>query len=259
MRAGYFRRLVWPLPALLVWLGAWGWYAGLQAWGWGVTPAAGLAALLGVLASLWGDTRWRRLMIALGFPLSWGFATGFAGVPGWWWLLPAAAFLLLYPPKAWKDAPLFPTPPAAFEGLREQVMLPPGARLLDAGCGLGHGLMALERAYPDARLHGIERSWPLRVLCGLRCPHAQVGQGDFWAEDWSRYDLVYLFQRPETMAPAMAKAARELVPGAWLASLEFADPAWPPTRVWTCPDGRPLHLYQAPLRRSASAGAVAQG
>ena len=44
-------------------------------------------------------------------------------------------------------------------------------------------------------MYGIERSWPLRVVCGLRCCHAHVRQGDMWRHSWSAYDLVYLFQR----------------------------------------------------------------
>jgi SAM-dependent methyltransferase len=238
--------LAWPMPAVAVWLGAWGWYAGLLELGLAQPAAVVLAAALGMLASLWADSRWRRGIIALGFPLSWMFLNlnyG-AGLSPWWWLLPAAVCLLLYPPRAWKDAPLYPTPPEAFDGLRGKVLLPPAARVLDAGCGLGHGLQALERAYPDARLFGIERSWPLRLLCAARVPHATVQHGDIWAEDWSGYDLVYLFQRPESMLGAWDKACRELRPGAWLASLEFPVPGVTPTEVWDCPDGRTLWLYQ---------------
>jgi hypothetical protein len=241
------RGLTWPLPAVVVWLAAWGWWAVFVALGLGSALAGVLATATGVLGSLWGSTRWRRVFIALGFPLSWLFSSGWAAVPAWAWLLPLALFVLLYPPASWKDAPLFPTPLDAFDGLRERVPLPPAARILDAGCGLGHALQALDRAYPDADLHGIESSWPLRLGCGVRCPFATVRQGDFWREDWSRYAMVYLFQRPETMPAAARKAAESLHPGAWLASLEFPVIGWTPTHTWSCPDGRALWLYQAPL------------
>ena len=248
---GYFQRVTWPLPALLVWLAAWGWFTLMQRLGLAPALAGTLATALGVLGSLWGGTLSRRLIIALGFPLSWVFDAGLGAVPAWVWLLPAGLFLLLYPPMAWRDAPIFPTPEDAFDGLREVVPLLPAASVLDAGCGLGHGLQALERAFPDARLVGIERSWPLRLACGWRCPTANVRQGDFWQEDWSAYELVYLFQRPETMPRAADKAAAEMRPGTWLASLEFAVPQWQPTHRWDCPDGRPLWLYQMPAKAQA--------
>ena len=79
-----------------------------------------------------------------------------------------------------------------------------GCRVLDAGCGLGHGLQALRHAYPKAQFYGIEWSATLRWLCALRLPWARISRGDIWLADWSGYQMVYLFQRPESMARALA-------------------------------------------------------
>ncbi len=215
-------RLPWPLPALLAWGAAWALYLVLQPrWG---APAALLGATgVGVLASLWGQGWWRRVWIALGFPLSL-VLTGAATLPAWAWLLPLAVLLLVYPLNAWRDAPLFPTPRGALRGLDALAPLPPGAAVLDAGCGLGDGLLALRTAYPLARLRGLEWSWPLALLCRLRCPWAEVRRGDIWAAGWGAYQMVYLFQRPESMARAAAKAQAEMAPGSWLVSLAFEVP-----------------------------------
>jgi trans-aconitate methyltransferase len=120
--------------------------------------------------------------------------------------------------------------------------------VLDAGCGLGDGLKALREAYPQAQLHGLEWSWPLRALCALRCPWARVRQGDIWRADWSAYNMVYLFQRPESMARAVSKAQRELQPGSWLVSLEFEAAELQPQATVQCPDGRTVWLYCAPFQ-----------
>ena len=240
----------WPVPAALVWAGCWAVFVSARLVGISVNTALIGVTLLGVLGSLWGPTRMRRALMALGFPLSWWALSGHAGsgvlasLPAWAWLLPLGGALLLYPPSTWRDAPLFPTPLHAFDGLAEQVPLPLAGHVLDAGCGLGHGLLALERAYPEVHLHGLESSWPLRLAAALYARHAHVRQGDMWAHDWSRYDMVYLFQRPESMARAWDKVQAELQPGAWLASLEFPVVGQVPTVEWTCPDGRPLWLYQ---------------
>ncbi|TSE25884.1 hypothetical protein Tsedi_01108 [Tepidimonas sediminis] len=245
-RAGRADR--WPLPALLLWLAAWAGYVALRV---GLRrPVPEAFGIVALLACLWavrrGGTPARRVIMALGFPLSWVLAAGLLPMPpAWAWALLALAALALYPWRAWRDAPLYPTPPGALDGLREAVWLPPRARVLDAGCGAGDGLRALERAYPDAELHGVERAWPLVLLARWRAPAgAHVRRGDFWTEDWSRYDLVYLFQRPETMPRAAAKAAAEMRPGTWLVSLEFALPQTEPTFVWHCPDGRPVWAYR---------------
>jgi SAM-dependent methyltransferase len=155
--------------------------------------------------------------------------------------------LLVYPLNAWRDAPLFPTPMQALDDLPLHALLADGAHVLDAGCGLGQGLVALRRAYPNAVLQGLEWSWPLRGLCALRCPWAQVRQGDIWRADWSGYDMVYLFQRPESMARAADKARAELRTGAWLVSLEFEARTLHPTAQFTAPGGKMVWLYQAPV------------
>ncbi len=215
-------RLPWPLPALLTWALAWLAYLGaLRVLA--PLPAMLLASVLGVAASGLARRWWRRALLALGFPLSLALS-GAAALPSWAWLLPLGMLLALYPVHAWRDAPLFPTPAGALAALARHAPLPPGAPVLDAGCGLGHGLQALRAAYPQARLEGIEWSRLLALLCRLRCRFARVRRADMWAADWSGYQLVYLFQRPETMARAAAKARRELAPGAWLVSLAFEVP-----------------------------------
>ncbi len=243
--------MIWPLPALAAWALAWALFAGLARLGAPPLAALLLATTLGVAASVFGSTPWRRVFIGAGFPLSLA-ASGLAGaLPAWAWLVPLALLAGVYPLNAWRDAPLFPTPRGALAGLARLAPLPPGARVLDGGCGLGDGLRELHAEYPQARIEGIEWSWPLRLACAWRCRFAQVRRGDLWATDWSGCDMVYLFQRPESMPRALDKAARELRPGAWLASLEFEAVQFEPQAVLRADGNKPLWLYRAPLRKRA--------
>ncbi len=212
--------LRWPLPALLAWGLSWAVFAALAALGAPPWAALLLAGLLGLGLSLTQSGRWRRLMLALGFPLSL-LLSGWA-LPAWAWLLPLALLALAYPHRSWSDAPLYPTPRGALQALATLAPLPAGARILDAGCGLGHGLAELHRAYPLARLEGIEWSRPLAWLARRRCAFATVRRGDMWAQRWQGLAMVYLFQRPESMERAWCKARAEMAPGSWLASLDFA-------------------------------------
>ena len=127
------------------------------------------------------------------------------------------------------------------------VKLPDRALVLDAGCGLGDGLRALRQTLPQARLQGLEWSWPLTVICALRCPWAKVRRGDIWLADWSAYQLIYLFQRPESMGRAAVKAATEMQAGSWLVSLDFALPG---VTASACLEGNSRHkvwIYAIPL------------
>lgn len=243
---------MWPLPALLVWALAWGLYLGLQALHARDWAALLLATAAAGLLSLLCARRWRRVFIALGFPLS-VLATGAAAtVPAWGWLLPLLALLALYPLHAWRDAPMFPTPHGAMRGLARVAVLEGAApRVVDAGCGMGDALRELRGQYPQARLEGLEWSWLLRWACAWRCRWmnvpVRIRRADLWAADWTPYSMVYLFQRPESMPRAARKAERELRCGAWLASLEFEAAELQPTAVHDCADGRRLWLYQAPF------------
>ena len=250
---------LWPLPALLVWLLAWALCLALRATQAPEWAALLLPAVLALAASLWpawAATRWRTVFVAAGFPLSvlaLALAQGGFGreqsMSGWVWLIPLGVLLLAYPVRTWRDAPLFPTPQGALDALPDLLKLPDGAAVLDAGCGLGDGLQALHRAFPQALCHGTEWSWPLALLCRLRCPWAQVRRGDLWAQDWSVFALVYLFQRPESMPQALAKAREQMRPGSCLVSLEFeardaqGHPA-PATHRFCLSSGRPVWVYR---------------
>lgn len=261
--AGLLQRC-WPLPALLAWGLAWSSVLLLQALALPWLGACALATLLGLGLGLLQPQTWRRAIVAAGFPLSallFGLgellsagATGqvpstvpmFSGAQpmAWLWLLPLAVLALAYPLRTWRDAPFFPTPADALAGLPEVVGLPADAAVIDLGCGAGHGLQALRAAYPQARLHGVEWSWPLRWLAAWRCRWARVQQGDMWAGHWSDYQMVYLFQRPETMARVVGKALAEMRPGSWLVSLEFPAPGLQPHAVLRPRGGRSVWVYR---------------
>ena len=239
------RALRWPLPALAAW--AAGWIAMTLLSRTLVLPgslavAAGLA--VSAAPALLAATFWRRVIVAGGFPLSLLLSGGLAALPAWAWLLPLAVLALAYPVTAWRDAPVFPTPRDALAGLDRHVSLAPDARVHDAGCGLGHGLQALRAVWPQARLSGVEWSWPLALATRLRCPWARVARGDMWRGSWAAHDLVYLFQRPESMARALAKADAEMRPGSWVVSLEFDAAGRAPHARLALPSGRPVWIYR---------------
>jgi hypothetical protein len=133
-------RLRWPLPALLSWCAGWALWSLARSLG--ATELNAYAA--GVLGALWlawpCAGAWRVAIAGAGFPLS-ALALG-AGtaLPSWAWLLMLLPVLALYPLRAWRDAPFFPTPADALAGL--DGIVPAPRRALDAGCGLGHGCAA---------------------------------------------------------------------------------------------------------------------
>ena len=243
-------RLAWPLPALISWLLAWAAHLACVAAGVPLPAAFAAGCASGTLAACSADGMRRRAIAVFGFPLS-AFGLGvLPAFPAWLWLVMLAPLLLAYPLRAWRDAPFFPTPAHALDGLGAIVALPAGARVLDAGCGAGHGLAALRRVWPAAQIEGIEWSRPLAWWAARRCRFARVSRGDMWAVSWAGCTLVYLFQRPESMARAVDKARRE-IPGGWLVSLEFEAPGLRPlARLGE----RPLWIYRIPASTVPATG-----
>lgn len=236
--------LRWPLPAVAAWLLAWALHRALLPLA-GPAAAAGLACALGLALARLQAGRWRAIIVGAGFPLM----LAATALPPWAGLPPVLLLLLLYPPHAWRDAPLFPTPAGALDALAQRIPLPDGARILDAGCGAGHGLRALARAWPQARIEGIEWSRPLAAWARWRCRAAQVRRGDMWADGaWAGLAVVYLFQRPESMARAWAKACDEMAPGSWLVSLEFVVPERAPDLRTELQGGRPVLAWRVPAQ-----------
>lgn len=244
-----FTLIRWPLAALSLWATLWLLHLFLLGQGVPAALAMLLPTLVGLLASALARTKGistaRAVALALGFPVSLWFL-GVTQLPAWIWLLPLALVFWIYPVKAWRDAPVFPTPLQALIAVPNHAALPAGARILDAGCGAGDGLKAIRLAYPEAQCIGLEFSRPLSWLARLRCPWAKVRCADIWLDDWSAYDMVYLFQRPETMPRAVAKAQAEMKAGSWLVSLEFEARDLQPTAVVEASAGRPVWLYQWP-------------
>ena len=241
--------LTWPVPALLAWSSSWLIFKGLQTVGLTETIALVVAAFWGGFLSKLVNTPMRKALIVLGFPLSMVASSTTLSVPPIGWLLLLGLIVLVYPRKAWRDAPLFPTPKKALRELPQHIQLPAGARILDAGSGMGDGLLALRNAFPRADLHGIEMSWPLLIMSAMRCSFANIRQGDIWLADWRSFDLVYLFQRPESMPRAVEKAEAELRRGAWLVSLEFEARDLIPSAILYSRDSRPVWMYQVPFNR----------
>lgn len=234
-------RWPWPLPAVGAWAAAWLAYAGLAS---RLPASAALAAgcAVGVAFAWRCDGGRRRAIAAAGFPLSAALAGAGAGDVGWPWLAALLPLAALYPPGAWRDAPLFPTPARALDGLAAVVGTP--AAVLDAGCGAGAALVALHRLWPQARIDGVERSALLARWAARRCRFAAVAHGDLWRGAWRGYDVVYLFQRPESMPRAWAKASAEMARGAWLVSLEFAVPGVSPYARIDAGKSRSLWVYR---------------
>ncbi len=82
---------------------------------------------------------------------------------------------------------------------------------------------------------------------------AQVRQGDVLRADGSKYDMIYQFQRPDSMPRAVAQASAKLRSGTYLMSLEFEAQAMAPLGVLRTVANKHEWAYHMPRADKASA------
>ncbi|MCX9155938.1 class I SAM-dependent methyltransferase [Niveibacterium sp. 24ML] len=210
-------------------------------------PLLALASLQGVFAALAAalmraDRWWLPLHLVF---LPGVVAAAGLGLPAWVW---AAAFALLasvYWTSFRTQVPLFLSNRKTVATL--SAALPDGAlTVLDVGSGTGSFVRAFARLRPDSQVHGIEAAPAPAAIGAWLARHqsnAHLSRGDFFAADWSGYDVVYAFLSPVPMAEVWAKACAQMRPGAVLISNSFAVPDVAPDGTLDVADRRKTRLY----------------
>lgn len=244
--------VAWLLALALVRAGAVPFPFGMLA-----VQAGAAVALAWGLQSAW----WWWGIHAVFSPLAWWVSR--SGVASGWYLAAFVLLVLFYRGTVRTQVPLYLSNRAAMQALAER--LPARSlRVLDLGCGTGTVLRALARLRPQDALVGVENSPALLWICRWRTralPAVQVCAGDFLAQDWRGFDVVYAFLSPAPMAAVWEKARQELPAGAWLVSNSFPVPEV--AAQWTQAVGREGALQQVlygyqPNGAGEAAGAAAQ-
>ena len=213
-----------------------------------------VAVVQGLLAAAitwkFGLASWWRA-IQLLFPLA-VLAALALQLPSWLFLLIFLILLGLYWSTFRTQVPYYPSHPAVWDAVRQQLPAPREGgrplRLIDIGSGLGGLVLYLGRARPDAACEGIELA-PLPWLYSwLRAKftraNAQFRLGDYEKLDFAAYDLVFAYLSPAAMAELWRKASAEMRPGTMLASYEFAIDARAPDRtIHATEGGVPLYIW----------------
>jgi S-adenosylmethionine-diacylgycerolhomoserine-N-methlytransferase len=122
--------------------------------------------------------------------------------------------------------------------LIELLPAPPGANVLEMGCGTGRNLVKLERRAPGARLFGVDVSSEMLATAGQTLARAGLagkvglaqagGQGfdPMAAFGLERFDTIYfsyvLSMIPD-WRPVVERAISQLKPGGTLAVVDFGD------------------------------------
>ncbi len=124
------------------------------------------------------------------------------------------------------------------DGLIADLAPPPGGSVLEIGCGTGRNLIAVGRAWPEARLYGVDISEAMLATArgavakaGL-ADRATLAQGDacdfgpsalFGRATFDRVFISYALSMIPEWQDALAQAARCVAPGGRLELVDFGQ------------------------------------
>lgn len=144
-------------------------------------------------------------------------------------------------------APWLPTYRKDIGRILKLAGLKPGDLFYDLGCGDGRLITAASRE--GARSIGFDFSLLPYILTRLRLAREKTGATiryrDFFRQDLSQADVVYMFLTPRVMPRMRDKLRKELRPGAKVISYYFSIPGWKPSAVDRPAGAPPIFVYSA--------------
>ena len=193
-----------------------------------VLPLAGavwLQALLATALSLCLAQPWWWLLINGSFLPSVHFALA-QHWPAWMFLLALVLLGLTFGAMFLTRVPFFPSRAAVWSLVEALLPQDKPQSVLDMGSGIGGLCLHLAERRPNCQVLGIEWAFFPWLLSHLRARHRASAcrfiHGDFRHHSLAGYDLVFVYLSPAFMPALWEKACREMKPGAWLVSCEFA-------------------------------------
>ncbi|HBR80634.1 MAG: Methyltransferase [Candidatus Uhrbacteria bacterium GW2011_GWE2_45_35] len=133
-----------------------------------------------------------------------------------------------------QGAPWVPTKKKDIGRILDFVVMRPGERFFELGCGDARLSIAAEKRY-GVKAIGVELSIPQFVAAWIRNRLTKTHVGLVWKNlfkvNLSEADVVYLFLMPETVEKLKPKLLKELKPGARIISYVFPFKDWKPESV----------------------------
>ena len=156
-------------------------------------------------------------------------------------------------------APYAPTPEDAVSAALRLASLRKGELLYDLGCGDGRILITAARDF-GARVIGFEIQHKLAEEARARIHDAGlegmavVLERDFFKEDLSEADVVFLYLTPSVTVALAEKLSRELKDGSRIVAYRYPVQGWTPGAIDLDPSGHSLFLYRLPRSAFPSQG-----
>jgi len=145
-------------------------------------------------------------------------------------------------------APFFPTPARLIKKAFEEAGLKNGDKIYDLGSGTGKALIIAEK-YFDAISIGYELSPVIYVISKINlflrgAKKSRVIFGDFYNQNISDADIVFIFLMPRSIEKLKSKFEKELRRNAKVISYAFSVNGWNPKKIIQEKKSQVMFIYE---------------
>ncbi len=163
----------------------------------------------------------------------------------WFFVIILFVFLGTFAYAGVLAAPWFPTWSRDIERFLKLAQIKPGERFYDLGCG--DGKLVFAAAGAGAKATGFEISLLPYLIAISRSKYinnSEIKFKDFWKQNLSDADVVYLFLTPKVNPQAKIKLEKELRKGARVIAYTWPIDGWQPVMTDIPKDQPAMYLYE---------------
>lgn len=143
-----------------------------------------------------------------------------------------------------RAAPWFPTWSRDISRFLKLAEIKPGQKFYDLGCG--DGKLVFAAAGAGAEAVGFEISllpYLIALSRSFSIKNSKILFKDFWNQNLSDADIVYIFLTPKVNPKAKEKLQKELKTGARVIAYAWPIDGWEPVKTDTTPGQPAMYLY----------------
>lgn len=142
------------------------------------------------------------------------------------WIIVIVSMILVLYGSFTTRVPFVPIPRYIVEALKDAVPLKRGDVFYDLGSGDGRVVLAMAKAFPQARAVGVEKAPFPYIVSRLKLFAARLKNATFLFKNFSNMSFVdathvYMYLYPETVNKLAEKFEQELKPGTQVVTCDF--------------------------------------
>jgi hypothetical protein len=162
-------------------------------------------------------------------------------LPAWFYLLTVIVLTLIFWGTIRGDVPLFLSSSEVAEAVIALLQKENAQTFADLGAGVGSVAIPVAKQLPTVQVEAWERAplpWLISAWRGRNLANFAASRRNFFADDFSKYDVIFAFLSPLAMPEVSEKIKREMRAGTLFISSSFPAPNWQPESILNLDDRR---------------------